>query len=115
MQELNISLNYLNQAEKIARPDLKPRIKNLIDKIKALMLLTESNKKSWINDRLINSLDQAIRSITNAESIATPPIRLKLKLIEQDIYQLKLDMQKTNIKNRYDSIITEFTRVIKSI
>ena len=64
---------------------------------------------------LVDSLDKAINNVTNAESIATPPIKLRLKLIEQNIYQLKLDMQRTNLKTRYDSIMVDFTRVIKKI
>lgn len=91
------------------------RINKLIDNMKVLISLTESNKNSWKKDMLVDSLDKAINNVTNAESIATPPIKLRLKLIEQNIYQLKLDMQRTNLKTRYDSIMVDFTRVIKKI
>lgn len=115
LQELNDSLEYLAQADAIAKPKVEARINKLIDNIKALISLTESSKNSWKKNMLIDSLDEAISNVANAESIATPPIKLRLKLIEQDIYQLKLDMQRTNLKTRYDSIMVDFTRTIKSI
>jgi hypothetical protein len=115
IQALNDSLEYLAQADAIARPKVEARIKTLIANIKVLISLTESRKNSWKQDVLVDSLDKAINNVTNAESIATPPIKLRLKLIEQNIYQLKLDMQRTNLKARYDSIMVDFARFIKSI
>lgn len=115
VQELNDSLEYLAQADAIAKPKVEARINKLIDNIKVLISITESSNNSWEKNMLIDSLDKAINNVTNAESIATPPIKLRLKLIEQNIYQLKLDIQSTNLKTRYDSILIDFTRVIKSI
>jgi len=115
LQELNNSLKYLGQADSIAKPELEARLNILINKIKALKSRTESNKESWKDDKLIGSLDKAIYNITNAESSATPSINLRLKSIEQNIYQLKLDMQKTNIKSKYDSIMADFILAIKNI
>ena len=115
VQELNDSLEYLAQANAIAKTKVKARINKLIDDIKVLISLTESSKDSWKKNMLIDSLDKAIINIANAESIATPPIKLRLKSIEQDIYQLQSDMQRTNLKSRYDSIMVDFTRAIKSI
>ena len=115
VQELNDSLEYLAQANAIAKIKVKARINKLIDDIKVLISLTESSKDSWKKNMLIDSLDKAIINIANAESIATPPIKLRLKSIEQDIYQLQSDMQRTNLKSRYDSIMVDFTRAIKSI
>lgn len=115
VQELNNSLEYLAQADAIAKPKVEARINKLMDDIKVLISLTESNKDSWEENMLIDSLDMAIINIVNAESIATPPIKLRLKSIEQDIYQLKSDMQRTNLKTRYDSIMVDFARAINSL
>ena len=115
VRELNDSLEYLAQADAIAKPKVEARIKKLIENIRVLISLTESSKNSWKNNMLINSLDNAINNIANAESIATPSVKLRLKLIEQNIYQLKLDMQRTDLKTKYDSIMVGFTRAIKSI
>ena len=115
IQELNDSLEYLDQADAIARPELEARINNLINNIKALISITESSNESWKKGELIDSLDKAINNVTNAESIATPPTKVRLKAIEQDIHQLKLDMEKTSIKTKYDSIMSDFSRAIDNI
>ena len=115
MQELNDTLGYLEQADAIARPDLEIRISNLMTDIKTLVSHTESGKESWNDSQLIDSLDKATNNIMNAESIATPPVTLRLRLIEQNLHQLKIDIQKTNIKTKYDLIKTDFNRIIKNI
>lgn len=114
-QELNDSLKYLNQAVAIARPELKTGINNLTNNLKTLISLTESSNEPWKNDTLVDSLEKAINNITNAESSATPPTKLRLKSIEQNIHQLKLDVQKTNIKTRYDLIMADLTQAINNI
>ena len=115
VQELNHSLIYLDQAYEIARPELEPHIDKLINNIKALRSLTKSSKDSWKENKLIDSLNKATNNVKNAESIASPPTRLRLELIRKDIHQLKLDTQKTNLKTKYNSILTDFTLLIKSI
>ena len=115
IKELNNSLKYLEHADSTARPELETRINNLINNIKALVSRTESNKESWKDDKVIDSLSKAIKNVTDAESSATPSIKLRLKSIEQNIYQLKLDMQKTNIKSKYDSIMADLILAIKNI
>ena len=115
LQELNESLKYLGQASEIARPDLKARVNNLVRNIKILVMLSEKSRELWNNKELIDSLDRAMNHISNAESIAAPPMKLRLKSVEQNIKQLKEDFKKTNIKNKYDSISSDFARVIESI
>lgn len=115
VQELNDTLEYLEQADAIARPDLEIRISNLITDIKTLITYTESDKESWKDNKLIDSLDKATGNLKNAESVATPPVTLRLRLIEQNLHQLKMDIQETNIKIKYDLIATEFNRIIKNI
>ena len=114
-QELNNSLEYLAEANEIARADLKSSIENLTRNIKGLIPLTESSKKSWIMDNLVQSLEKATTHLTSAEQNATPAINIRLKTIKQNIRQLKLDVQKTSIKTRYDSIMADFARTINNI
>jgi len=114
-QELNNSLDNLVEANAIARPELKTHIQNLIDNTKTLIILTEASKQSWKNNKLIHSLDKAINNLATAEKNATPATILRFKLLEKDIRQLKFDIQKTSIKNRYDSIMTDLNRIIKNI
>ena len=112
IEELNDSLEYLNQAVSVAEPELKTRINNLINKIKEVASLTEVSKDAWKKDKLLGSLDKAINNIKSATSNATPPTRLRLNSINQDIQKLKQDILTTNLKTRYDSIMADFTRAI---
>lgn len=116
IQELNDSLDYLDQADAIERPELQARINGLMNNIKSLISLTKSSKESWKINKMIDSLDKAISNLSNAESVAaTSPTQLRLKSIEQNIQRLKLDMQKLSIKTRYDSVMDDFTRAINKI
>ncbi|MFV2060727.1 MAG: hypothetical protein ACC653_08575 [Gammaproteobacteria bacterium] len=114
-QELNNSLENLAEAELIAKPEIKTLVQKLIADIKVLVKLTESSKESWKKDKVVHSLDKAISNLTTAQVDATPSTILKLKLLEKDINLLKTDIQKTNLKNRYDSIMADFKRVASNI
>lgn len=114
-KELNESLRNLTKADEIARPDIKIFIQKLMTNIKTLVKLTESSKECWKKDKLVHSLDKAISNLTSAEISASPATTLKIKLLEKNIYQLKLDIQKTNLKTRYDSIMIDFKQIINNI
>ena len=115
VQELNDTVEYLGKANTIVNIESKTRVNNLIANIKVLISLTESGKDSWKKDKLIDSLDKAIINITNATSISTLPTKLRLQSIEENIEKLKFDIQKTNIRTKYKSIMTDFIRAIKNI
>ena len=115
LHELNDSLEYLQQANAIARKNLQARINSLIGRIKALKTRTEASKNYWEQGELVKLLDKAIKNITEAEAVAAPPDKLKLQLVERRINEIKLDLQKTNLKFIYDSIMVDFSLTIKSI
>jgi len=113
--ELNDSIDNLVKAKKIARPELKSHIQDLINNIKTLIALTESNKDSWKKDQIVHALDKAINNLTNAEKSATPATILRLKLLEKDLNLLKSDIKKAGIKTKYDAITTDLNSIIKNI
>lgn len=69
--ELETSLEYLDEAKTIARPDLKTHVENLIKHIRGLILLTESNNDNWEKNSLVISLDQSVKNLTKAEAVAS--------------------------------------------
>lgn len=113
--ELENTLEYLDEANSIARPNLKPRVKKLIQKTHNLILLTESNKKNWNQNNLVKSLDLSVKNLSKAKKIASPEDILRLNLIIDNIKTIKSDIQKNNLKIKYNSIITDFTETIDSI
>ncbi len=115
IKELDGSLKNLVEAEAIANPDLKTRIQKIIKNIKTLQQLTGSDKVIWKKDKTVHSLDKAISNLTTAEASATPATILKLKLLEKNILQVKNDIQKSNIKLKYDLIMADFKQIIDNI
>ena len=113
--ELSRSLDYLAQTEALTKSKLKPYVNRLITSINELISLSELNKQGWKEDTLIHSLESAINNINDAESFASPPIRLRLELIKQSISRLKKDALKTSLKVKYDSIKADFSRAINDI
>lgn len=113
--ELENTLEYLNEANSIARPDIKPRVKKLIKKTHSLMLLTESNPNNWNQNNLVKSLDKSVKNLSNAKKIAASEDILRLNLVIDNINQIKSDIQKNNIKIKYNSIMAGFVETINSI
>jgi len=113
--ELENTLEYLDEASSIARPDIKPRIKKLIKKIQNLILLSESKKNNWNKNNLVITLDRSLKNLNNARKIASQANKLRLDMIINNINQIKSDIQKNNVKIKYNSIMTNFTLTINSI
>ena len=113
--ELTKSLEYLALAEPIATPELKLYIKNLIASINELKSLSEQNKDAWKQDDLIHSLENAVKNLNKANSVASPTTRIRIESIKQAILKLKKDELLTSLKVKYDSIMSDFSRTINLI
>jgi len=113
--ELRKSLEYLSQAEKLAKSKVKQSVNHLITNINELISLSGSNKNAWKQDSLLHSLENAINNLSEAESVASPPTRLRVESIKQTISKLKQDTLKRSLKGKYDSIMADFRRTINSI
>ena len=92
--ELRKSLEYLSQAEKLSQSNVKPSVNYLITGIDELISLSESNKNAWKQDSLLHSLENVINNLSEAESVASPPTRLRLESIKQTVSKLKQDIFK---------------------
>lgn len=113
--ELSKSLEYLSQAEKLAKSKVKQSVNHLITNINELISLSGSNKNAWKQDSLLHSLENAINNLSEAESVASPPTRLRVESIKQTISKLKQDTLKRSLKGKYDSIMVDFRRAINNI
>lgn len=113
--ELKNSLEYLEQAESLVKDKTNPYITHLISSINELISISESSKNAWKQDTLIHSLESAIKNLNEAESVASPPMRLRLELINQTTSKLKKDILKRSLKEKYESIMVDFRRVINNV
>ena len=113
--ELRKSLEYLSLAEKLAKSKIKQSVNHLITEINDLISLSESNKNARKEDRLLHSLENAINNLSEAESVASPPTRLRVESIKQTVSKLKQDTLNRSLKGKYDSIMVDFRRTINNI
>lgn len=113
--ELERSIEYLKQAKVQAKPELEPDINQLIIDINELIPLSVSAKNAWQKNTLIHSLEAALNNLGEAQSVATPPEKMRLETIKKNISMLKNDTQKTSLKVKYESILTDFSRTINNI
>jgi len=113
--ELRSSQEYLAQAESLAKSKVKKDINHLITRIDELMSLSGLYKNAWKQDTLVSSLEKAINSLSEAESVASPHTRLQLEIIKQTISKLKKETLKRSLKTKYDEILTDFSRAINNI
>ena len=86
--ELKKSLEYLYQAKSLSKSTVKPYVNHLIAGINELISLSESNKNVRKQDTLLHSLKNAINNLSEAESVTSPPTRLRLESIKQ--YKLQI-------------------------
>jgi len=113
--ELRNSLEYLAQAESLAKSKAKQYVSQLITSIDELISLSGSNKNAWEQDTLALSLEKAISNLSEAESVASAPTRLQLETIKQTISKLKKNTLKGSLKTKYDEILEGFSRAINNI
>ena len=79
------------------------------------MSLLDTHKSPWKKDNLIHSLEKALINLKQADSAASPSTKLQLKLIKKNISDLKLDIQKTNLRKKYESVLVDFSRAINNL
>ena len=113
--ELGSSIEYLRQAEALAKSEFKPYVHQLIISINELIPLSASDKNTWEKNTLIDSLEESFNNLSEAQSLASPPTKMRLETIKQSISILKKDVQKTSLKLKYESIMVDFSRAINNI
>ena len=114
-EELGDTLEYLVEASQIARPAIQQRIISLSGDIKFLREKLSTTKEIWINDSVINSLDKAIDSLADASESVSPKVKLRIELINADIRALRLDIERDNIKNNYETAMATLRNIINEL
>ena len=112
--ELRKSLEYLSQAENLAKSNIKESVNHLITNINELISLSDSNKNAWKQASLIYSLEKAISNLSEAESVASSSTGLRIESIKKTISKLKQHVLKRSLKVKYDLIMADFRRSIVS-
>lgn len=112
--ELSQVLNDLNEANEVANPAIKNRVIALSENIKFLKE-NLTKKGIWENDSVVKALDNALVELNNVNENTTPTIKLRIELLKIDINTLRTDVQKTNIRNDYDSAMATLQNIINGL
>lgn len=113
--ELKNVLGYLDQAESLARPELKVDIKTLESAINDLILHSEGSHMTSKQDVLMRSLETVMENLNQAEAVASPQTRMRLEDIRDSVSELKKDTKSTCLKDKYDDIMQDIGLAMKKI
>jgi hypothetical protein len=115
MKELDNVLDYLDDASQVAKPSIKKKVINLSKNIQALKEQINPGQEAWRNNDLVVSLNQASDKLTQAKSIASPQIKLRIESLETEIQRLRVDVERSNIKNDYELSIVKLRGIINEL
>jgi Asp-tRNA(Asn)/Glu-tRNA(Gln) amidotransferase C subunit len=113
--ELNKVLNYLDEASQIATPSINNKIIDFTQDIQSLKNNLTPGKGLWKKDSVIHSLDTAKDDLTKAYTNASPSIKLKIESIKKDIAALRVSIERSNIKNDYDTAMAKLKTIINEL
>lgn len=114
-QELDSVLKYLDMAGQVAKKPLKKKIIDLSKKVYLLKEQVKQSPEAWNVSDEISFLNQAKESLTKAKDRASPQIRLRIESIEADVQTLWTDIERSNIKNNYESVMATLRGIINEL
>lgn len=115
IKELDNVLDYLDEASQVAKPSIKKKILNLSKNIDVLKEQIKPGQKVWKNNDLVVSLNQAINKLTEAKSIASPQIKLRIESLESEVQILRLEVERSNIKHDYELSLVKLRGIINEL
>ena len=115
IKELDNVLDYLDEASQVAKPSIKKKILNLSKNIDVLKEQIKPGQEVWKNNDLVLSLNQAVDKLTEAKSIASPQIKLRIESLETEIQILRVEVERSNIKNDYELSLVKLRGIINEL
>jgi len=114
-RELDLVLTCLADASQAARPSIAIKIDLLRKDITLLQKNVDSTRDAWKDDQVILSLNDAMVDLKAAKSNASPGIIPRIELIEDEITALRIDHEKVNLKNSYESTMAAIKNIIHEL
>lgn len=110
--ELDNTLDYLNEAKKVAKPVTRKRVTDLINDIQMLKEKINTKNKIWRKDSVIQSLNKALANLDEANEKASPATKLRIAALKTDIDDLRKQVGESNIRNDYESAMSTLQSII---
>jgi hypothetical protein len=111
-KELDNTLDYLNEAERVAKPVTRKRVTDLISDIQMLKEKINTRNKIWRKDSVIQSLNKALTNLDEANEKASPATKLRIAALKTDIDDLRKQEGESNIRNDYESAMSTLQSII---
>lgn len=113
--ELDNVLGYLDEARKVSKLSLQKKITDLSKEIQALKDRIKPDNKSWRENDLILTLEQAVKNLNKAKNNASAQISARIESLETEIQILQVDIERNNIKNDYQAAMVKLKKIIHEL
>jgi hypothetical protein len=113
--ELSKVLGYLEEARRVAAPDVKRKIELFSEDIQSLRAKITTSGGIWKKDSVINALNQALANLEHAHESATPTTKLRIELIQEELQVLQMDVRRNSIRDDYDASMATIRSIINEL
>ena len=113
--DIENSLNYLIEAEKIAQPEIREGIVALIDNLKKLERKTKSSENVGKDSDTDKLLAIANTNLHNAKETASPSVKTKIDEISSMIMALQKEIEHANLREDYELSMKSLNSIISKI
>lgn len=107
-KEMSYTITYLDEADKVATPQIRQQISVIKEDIQAL---AKSHANTHDQQNILNALDMASASIHQASQGAALLIQARLKSLATEIVSLKNDIAMLEQKQQYDAILEKLRQL----
>ena len=114
-EELDRTLAYLDEAAQTASPAIRDKVLALSSDIQSLKARTNTSTGSWKKDTVVHSLDEAVKQLEKAKSLASPATRLRIASLSEDVRTLRADTERHNIRIAYDAAMASLKNIIHEL
>ena len=113
--DIENSLNYLIEAEKIAQPEIREGIVALIDNLKKLERKTKSSENVGKDSDTDKLLAIANTNLHNAKESASPSVKTKIDEISSMIIVLQKEIEHANLREDYEYSMRSLNKIISGL
>ena len=113
--DIENSINYLVEAEKIAQPEIKEGIVSLKENLKKLERKTKSSENIGKDSDTDKLLAIANTNLNNAKEAASPSVKAKIDEISFMIIDLQKEIEHANLREDYELSMSSLNSIISKI
>jgi len=114
-EELDKVINNLNAASLVAIPLIREKVESLSNNIKDMIKAKAPTEEFWKQNEILIQLESAFKNLDKAKQSANPVIKIHIDTIQQDIKELRHQIDQNNFKQNYDSAMTRLKAIIHEL